>query len=83
MLTRFVAVAALALALNTAPTPQDSANARGATLTPYQQCVLDAYYGCFPGGNPPDLGNPEVQAAFEACYASAYAACESLKGPDD
>lgn len=49
-------------------------------ITPYERCMLDAYYGCYPNGYPPDLGNIEQAAAFEQCVAETSQRCRGLPG---
>lgn len=88
MLIRLAAATAVAaFALAAAPSAS-TAGAQGYPWTPYEQCNFNAYYGCFPRdawGNirPPNLGDVDEAAAFEACLASAYAACEGLEGDPD
>lgn len=86
MLKRLVALAAVVAALSALPgVPALSGSAQADPLTPYDLCMVEAYYGCFPRdefGNirPPNLGDIDEAMAFEACTAAAYAACSGLPG---
>lgn len=86
MLIRLAAAAAAAaLALTAAPSASTAAGGQDFPGTVYDQCMFNAYYGCYPRdeyGNirPPNLGNIDEAAAFEACLVTAYAACSGLPG---
>ena len=85
MLIRLAAATAVAVLALTAAPSASTAGGQDFPGTPYDECTFNAYYGCFPRdayGNirPPNLGDIDEAAAFEACYASAYAACSGLPG---
>lgn len=85
MLIRLAAATAVAAFALAAVPSVSTAGGQDFPGTQYDQCMFNAYYGCFPRdpyGNirPPDLGNIDEAAAFEACTASAYAACSGLPG---
>lgn len=81
-----LAVATAAAILTLAAVPSAStAGGQDFPGTVYDQCMFNAYYGCFPRdayGNiyPPNLGNIDEAEAFEACLVTSYAACRGLPG---
>ena len=85
MLIRLAAATAVAAFTLAAAPLVSTAGAQDFPGTPYDECAFNAYYGCYPRdafGNirPPNLGDIDEAAAFEACFAAALSACSGLPG---